>query len=148
MLTAIDIQRFVAEATGIAPHNIASDTDLFADLGIDGDDFHELMAEFEKRYTVDMSSYCWYFHHGEEGGPSLGGWLFPPPQRSVTRMAITPALLLASAKSKQWLLSYPAHRRPTVRKDILFNKVFFAGLAVLAVMIAVMIAVLARISGP
>ena len=134
ILTAIDIQRFVAEATGIAPHNIADDADLFADLGIDGDDFHELMAEFEKRYTVDMSSYCWYFHHGEEGGPSLGGWLFPPPQRSVTRIAITPALLLASANSKRWLLPYPAHRPPLVRNDLRFNKILFTSLAVLAVL--------------
>lgn len=129
MASLPDIYNFVSEISGVKLERLTPTSDLFADLGIDGDDFFELEAEFEKRFSVDMSAYRWYFHHGEEGGPSIGRLVFRPPYRRVRRIPITPELLLASANSHRWPLVYPTHDLSSRRLDLLFDQAFFGAIA-------------------
>lgn len=41
--------------------------DVLDSSGLDGDDAFEFMDSFSTRYSIDMSDYRRYFHHGEEG---------------------------------------------------------------------------------
>jgi len=77
------------------------DSDLY-ELGVDGDDFVELMDAFEQDFAVNLEAYRWYFHHAEEG--AVGGFLFKPPNARVKRIPITPNTLLKPQKIKVGLL--------------------------------------------
>jgi hypothetical protein len=137
MVILSDIYDLVSEISGVRPDRLKPGTDLFADLGMEGDDFFELETKFADRFSVDMSQYCWYFHHGEEG-VSIGGLIFPPPYRRVKRIPITPELLLASANAHRWLLAYPEHKLPSRRFDLLFNQLILGATIVAGVIYLVM----------
>ena len=119
MTSLDDIYDFLSEEVGVIKAEIRSDTDLHAELRVDGDDFFELAETFQERFSVEMSSYRWYFHHGEEGW-SLGGLFFRAPQDRVARIPVTPQLLLESANSGRWMLEYPEHTIPPERYDLFF----------------------------
>lgn len=68
------------------------DTDVFGQLGIEGDDAFEFIEAFANRFSVDMSGYRWYFHHAEEG-MNTGSLFFRSPDQWVERIAITPTIL-------------------------------------------------------
>ncbi len=87
------------------------------DLGVDGDDFFELEDAFKQRFNVDMSGYCWYFHHRDEGFLFAPERLFFRPP--YNRIAVTPRMLLGVANAGRWSLDYPAHDGPPRRFDIL-----------------------------
>ncbi|MES9964047.1 MAG: DUF1493 family protein, partial [Candidatus Sedimenticola sp. 20ELBAFRAG] len=95
------ICEFITKSEGISTAKVQMDSDMSDELGIDGDDFSELMEKFEKEFGVNMEKYRWYFHHGEEGW-SLGGLFFKPPYARVQRIAVTPMLLLQAAEAKEW----------------------------------------------
>jgi hypothetical protein len=140
MTTLDDIYNFLSEEVGIAGEQIRPDTDLYADLRVDGDDFFGLAETFESRFSVDMSSYRWYFHHGEEGW-SPGGLFFKAPQDRVERIPVTPRLLLESANSGRWLLEYPEHHIPPKRYDLTLNAVIvIVGMLALAAYVIIKIA--------
>jgi acyl carrier protein len=130
MASITDIYNFIAERSSVNAEALAPDMDLCRDLGIEGDDFFELEAEFEKRFSVDMSTYRWYFHHGEEGWFSIGALFFKSPYLRVQRIPITPALLLQSANAHTWQLSYPEHQLPPRRLDLLFNQLCLSSIMV------------------
>jgi hypothetical protein len=118
MLTEQEIYRLICEQSGVGIGRLAPGVDLLKELGIDGDDFSELMERYAQQFSVDMSMYRWYFHHGEEGGPSLGRFLFGTPDRRVERIPVTPALLMLGAERRQWPVSYPVHKQTPIRWDI------------------------------
>lgn len=75
MPTTADVIAFLKDLAGtdkVFPH-----TDIFRDLGMVGDDFHEMIETYAARYAVDMTNYRWYFHTDEEGW-SFGGVFFKP----------------------------------------------------------------------
>ena len=122
MLTTNDIVEFVRKNTG--SESITSETDIFSD-GTVGDDFHDLVENFAKTYSVDMTNYLWYFHSDEEGSwNSIGGLFFDPPNKRVERIPVTPALLTEFANKRKWELKYPKHTIPEKRYDILINRIF------------------------
>jgi hypothetical protein len=135
--TIKDIYQFLEKEVGVKSKYLAPNTDLFLDLHIEGDDFFELEESFEKQFNVDMSSYRWYFHHGEEGW-NPGGLFFKAPQDCVTRIPVTPNLLLDSANNNQWMLDYPEHTIPHKRYDLTLNIVFtiFNVLIILVIIVA------------
>ncbi len=104
------------------------ETDLWKDLGIEGDDFFELEEAFAHEFKVDMSNYLWYFHHGEEGLGSFGAFFFAPPYALVERIPVTPALLLKAARTKKWPVQYPAHEISSHRYDMVVNRAIGIGL--------------------
>lgn len=85
MPTTGDIIEFLKPIAGT--DKIDADTDIFKELGMVGDDFHEIIEKFTATYGVDMTPYRWYFHAEEEGaGWSIGGLFFKPPYRRVKRI--------------------------------------------------------------
>ncbi len=118
----------------IGRDDIVEDSDIVLDLKCYGDDFHELMEAYAALFNVDMRQYLWYFHTEEEGTNGLGGFFFKPPNERVTRIAVTPKMLLNFAEAGRWHIEYPEHHLPKRRYDFLFNKIiliFFLAFAIL-----------------
>ncbi len=123
MVTLPEIYALISEVSGAKISGLRPDTDLVEDIGIEGDDFFELMEKFEKRFNADISAYRWYFHHGEEGFLSVGALLFKPPYRRVKRIPVTPEILLACANTHSWIVQYPQRELPKYRFDMLFDQI-------------------------
>ena len=115
-----DINSFLRKELGawIGKRSLGEDTDLFGELGVDGDDCGEFLQAFAQRFDVDMAGFLWFFHHGEEGYSPFS-WIFPPPDRRVGRIPVTPGLLLASANAGKWAVDYPAYSLPKRRYDMI-----------------------------
>ncbi|WP_304200682.1 DUF1493 family protein [Flavobacterium alvei] len=122
-ITEEEIIQFLKEET--YEEVITSETDIFNECGISGDDSHELIEKYQIKYNVDMSNYLWYFHCDEEGSTFITGMFFKPPYKRVTRIPITPKMLTDFANSKIWKIDYPEHKLPKYRYDIIFNQVLF-----------------------
>lgn len=97
------------------------DADVFGQLGIEGDDAFEFIEAFANHFSVDMSGYCWYFHHAEEG-MNIGSLFFRSPDQRVERIAITPTILAEAIRTKRWPLQYPVHQLPKQRWDVRLNQ--------------------------
>jgi len=115
-----DIIKFIKEQTAV--NDVNPNDDLLTDLGCSGDDHHEFMAEYAKRYKVDMNYYLWYFHADEEG-QNIGGTFFKSPYVRVNHIPVTPRILLEFANKGKWAMNYPEHELPKRRYDILINQV-------------------------
>ena len=131
MPTTNEIIEFVKKNTGLK--NITSDTDIF-DVGVTGDDFHELIEDFAKTYSVDMKNYLWYFHADEEGH-NTGGLFFNPPYKRVERIPVTPSLLTEFANNGKWNINYPKHQIPKKRYDLLINSILLIAFVVFTIMV-------------
>lgn len=124
------IRKYCGEAT-----QLHKDLELFKDLGIAGDDFHEFMEEYAQAFNVDMSGYLWYFHADEEGVGFLGGIFCPPPYKRVGHIPVTPAVLKRCAESGVWDIEYPEHVLPRQRYDVVINKIIVLGLLIVLIVL-------------
>jgi Protein of unknown function (DUF1493) len=130
MYSLEEIFLFLEKQTGCDLSEINPETDIHTDLGVSGDDFDEMMFEYSKKFDVDLKNYLWYFHSDEEGGwNSIGGSFFKPPYKRVTRIPVTPLLLLQFANLGKWDIKYPEHQLPKRRYDMIIN-----GILVLSVL--------------
>lgn len=102
---------------------VSDDDDLFAVQDIEGDDAGDFMEAFFARFGVDATNYLWYFHHGEEG-QNFGAIFHKPIHQRFGRIPITVAVLTEAARTRRWPISYPVHRVPRHRWDILVNQIF------------------------
>lgn len=59
--------RFVAEWTACPAEELKSETTLFGDLGVDGDDARDLLRAFSRRFAVDLTAFVVGRHFGPEG---------------------------------------------------------------------------------
>ncbi|MCC9166897.1 DUF1493 family protein [Pontibacter harenae] len=129
-----DMIEFVIDYTSVK--EVKADTDIYDDLHLVGDDFHDFIHVYAQKYEVDMSEYLWYFH-GDEEGISLGGMFFEPPYARVKRIPVTPELLAVFAANTKWKIDYPAHHIPERRYHLLINLiisgVLLLGLGVLLI---------------
>jgi hypothetical protein len=121
MKSITEILEFVKDEVGTG--KVAEDSDIENDLGCYGDDFDEFIEKYSKRFNVDMTTYLWYFHTGEEGFGSIGGLFFKPPNSRVQRIGITPKMLLEFAEKGKWNIKYPEHKIPQKRYDLLINQI-------------------------
>jgi hypothetical protein len=120
MVELSEIINFVEKHTGA--DNVSENSDLTKDIGVDGDDFDELINEFAKKYNVDISSCLWYFHCSEEGSwNSIGRAFFKSPNNRVIHIPVTPLMLFGFTKVGKWNLEYPEHKLPKKRYDIIIN---------------------------
>lgn len=126
-----EIRNFLEDYSGVYPDN--EDTDIFKDMGVVGDDFHEMIEKFAKQYQVDMTDYLWYFHTDEEG-QSIGGVFYKAPYQKVHRIPVTPKMLAYFIETKKWKIDYPKYDTPKSRPDLLINKIvvfsFFIGVLI------------------
>lgn len=123
---------------GVAGKNkIFPDTDIYKNVGLAGDDFHDMIEKFAAMYAVDMTDYRWYFHADEEGLGCIGGLFFKPPYKRVKRIPVTPAMLTDFANKGKWDIRYPDHKIPMSRYDIFINQVLWWVLAILLVIILI-----------
>ena len=120
--TTTDIIKFLKNLSGT--DKIESDSDIFHDIGMRGDDFHEMIEKFSKQISVDMKDYLWYFHCDEEG-QSFGRIFFKPLYLRVKRIPVTPSMLTEFANNGKWGIIYPEHKLPKRRYDILLNQILF-----------------------
>ena len=58
---------------------ITDESDIYNDLDMVGDDFHEMIEKYAKIFGVNMTNYLWYFHAEEEGVAFFGEIFFKPP---------------------------------------------------------------------
>lgn len=122
MAEVSEIIEFLKDRTGAG--NVSENTDIANDLGVDGDDYDELIREFSKKYNVDVSSCLWYFHWSEEGSwNSIGGTIFQSPDKRVEHIAVTPIMLSEFTKAGKWNIEYPDHKLPKWRYDIIINQI-------------------------
>lgn len=101
--------------------DIDPNTNICDDIGVAGDDFDEMLEAYSKLFSVDMDDYLWYFHSEEEGWNSIGGSFFPPPNKQVKRIPITPSMLTEFANSGKWDVKYPEHNVSKRRYDLYIN---------------------------
>jgi hypothetical protein len=106
--------------------NLNSDSDIFSQVGIDGDDCDEFLQKFSEKYGVDMSDFLWYFHYQDEASITfnLGSRFFKTPNQRVQEIPITPKMLAEFATTKKWKINYPEHKLAAYRYDMIFNWVF------------------------
>jgi hypothetical protein len=123
MVQTDDIMKFIQEHSSALPSS--PDTDLFEDMRIVGDDFHELIERYAEKYQVDLSGYLWYFHADEEG-INYGGIFFKPPYARVERIPVTSRMLTRFAEKRKWELNYPEHTIPKRRFDLMINQIITA----------------------
>jgi hypothetical protein len=133
-----EIIDFLVDLSGT--RNIDPDSDIFKDIGITGDDFHEMIEKFGKKFSVNMNSYLGYFHADEEG-LNIGGLFFAPPHKRVTRIPITPKILTEFAKIGKWGINYPNHKLPRKRIDLIINNILF-GIVIITILISIIIKVI------
>ena len=112
---------------------LADDEDLFATLGIEGDDASGFMDAFVARFEIDAAAYRWYFHHADEGW-NFGGLFYKPIHARFGRIPITVATLTEAVRAGCWPIAYPDHVVPKRRWDIVINQLF--GVAVLIGLVA------------
>ena len=118
MQTVQEIIEFLE--TQVGRDQIQTDTDIFLDLGVVGDDFHDMIELYAKQYNVDMTKYLWYFHTDEEG-QNFGGSFSRPPNERVKRIPVTPNMLTEFANKGVWEIDYPEHTLPKRRYDLIIN---------------------------
>lgn len=102
--------------------------DLFEKLQLDGDDCTEFFKAFSDRFGVDMSTFLWYFHHGEEGH-NFGALFFKAPDQRVEPIPVTIDLLSAAISAGRWSVAYPPHTLPSRRWDMVINGCMGAAIA-------------------
>jgi hypothetical protein len=117
MSKLIEIIDFVKDIAGIDILN--TESDIF-NLGVVGDDFHEMIKKYAETFEVDMIEYLWYFHADEEG-QNFGALFFKPPYSRVDRILVAPRLLSEFAETKKWSIDYPEYKLPNKRIDIKIN---------------------------
>ena len=99
------VARFLGKKIGRSPDSFTPETDLLYDLGIDGDDYEEIIIEFTQQHSIISKEYKWQFHHGPEGCNPI--WLlFPPEILKRTRIPIRIKDFLEAKKRKTWEFLY------------------------------------------
>ncbi|SFH90536.1 DUF1493 family protein [Albimonas pacifica] len=126
--TLEDIVAFVREETAARREILATTT--LAELGVEGDDHHDLMQSCAERFGVNLDGYRYYFHHGEEGW-NPGALFVRPPQARVPQIEIDMDLLRRSAEAGRWRVDYPPHDLPARRWDVTINRALGLGFALL-----------------
>ena len=119
-LDIAEILNFVAIESGTKIEKVHPNTNISDELGIVGDDFHELIEAYSNKYHVNMDEYLWYFH-SEDEGVNIWSFIFKPPWAKVKRIPVTPQVLLNFATKGKWQFVYPDHKVPTNRNDITYS---------------------------
>jgi acyl carrier protein len=70
----LDVIEFLSNTLSIPQHRFTDEASLFHDLGVDGDDAVELLAEFSKKFGVSLDGFDFVEYFGVEGSPTILGF--------------------------------------------------------------------------
>lgn len=135
MVNVNEIIEFLRDKSGVK--EILPESDLNHEIGIYGDDWHEMIEEYSQKFNVKIDSYLWYFHTKEEGTASIGAAFFRPPNERVKRIPITPSILTDFANKGIWEIDYPEHQLPKRRYDLITNTVIVLSLLTILIITAI-----------
>jgi len=104
-----EVIAFVAEFTGVKIEKISPESLINDELGVDGDDGSELLEEFTKRFSVDISTINEVYFGSEGISPltvlllpfNLVGWLLGYRPKGFTPLPVKQ--LIKSAEAGQWV---------------------------------------------
>ncbi len=102
-----EIKKIIVKLHSVQPAKISSDTDLFKDLGIDGDDAVEIFEVISETFEVDFTGIEWEYYFGPEAGfnplelLSLSWWKWHRNRIPVTIHDLAKAVI-----EKRWILRY------------------------------------------
>ncbi len=97
------IIRIISEMHGNRPESIDLTTELYRDLGIDGDDAVELFEMLSEEFKIDFSTIQWGRHFGPEG---FNPFTMLTPSFWRKEIPITLQDLINSAIIGEWTKSY------------------------------------------
>lgn len=103
------VRAFVAEQLGVSSGRLSSETTLFGDLGVDGDDAVDLMSAFGERFGVDLSEFDRQAYFGSEGWSPVALYLGlaglmrgGSPEARAGLKPVSIGCLVKSARIGQW----------------------------------------------
>jgi acyl carrier protein len=105
-----DLERCVAAAIADEVRcplsQLSPQTDLFQDLGVDGDDAHDLLLRLSQEFEINLENLQFDRHFGPEG-TNLFAVLLPSFWRwRRERLPVTIADLVEAARTHNWPIRY------------------------------------------
>lgn len=95
----VQVFTFVSRQTSFPMSKITLNTDIFLEVGLDGDDAYEFMDTFGHEFGVDLSNFDFDLYFGPEGFRLL--WLFRQKFRKE-KIAIRVSDLVTAVSAKKW----------------------------------------------
>jgi hypothetical protein len=93
---ATRVRQLVAAERGMVLEDIAIDSRLLEDLGMEGDDAVKFFRRFAREFGVDLAGMRWRRHFSAEG---FFSWWIPD-------IPVTVRDLVNAASAKRWLMDY------------------------------------------
>ena len=98
----------VATQTGHRRAELSLQTNVFRDLGVDGDDAEDLLIGFSKEFDVDLKRLQFSRHFGPEAPFNPIALLMPRWWRwQRERIPVRMQDLVDAAASREWTIRYP-----------------------------------------
>jgi len=105
-----EVFAMVSEFTRVRPQELTSETTLFYDLGIDGDDAVEFFEEFGRAFGVDLTHFNIENHFGPEASDPFSsvitwfqGWWKGDHHSAVGVVPISLQELVLAARAGRWV---------------------------------------------
>ena len=97
----------IARQTGYPQSQLSPRTDLFRDLGVDGEDVRDLLLRLGKEFGINLQDVRFDRHFGPEAGFNPLAMFLPGWWRwRRERMPVTIADLVEAARTQTWPIQY------------------------------------------
>jgi acyl carrier protein len=113
------VLQMIADQTSCRLSQLRPETDLFQDLGVDGDDALELLIRLRDEFAINMDDVQFKRHFSSEPhlfNPWLSlslllprRWRWPPWRQE--RIPVVVADLIEAARTQNWPIGYDEERR-------------------------------------
>lgn len=70
-----DIKKFLSKNLSIPAHRISDEMSLHHDLGVDGEDAEEFLAEFSREFDVNLKEFNFVEYFGGDSSPTPWGFV-------------------------------------------------------------------------
>lgn len=98
MDTNENVLAFISEELRVKTDELLSDTSLFHDLGVDGDDAADFLFAYSKKFGVNCDNFKFDDHFGNEASLSIGSLLSKGLNKS-SKKRLTVGKLIKAAES-------------------------------------------------
>lgn len=99
------VTAFIAHRLHVRLETLLPDTRLREDLGVDGDDAIELLADFAATFGVAMTDFCFARYFGPEASfnPVYYAYILLAKKRQAETFPITISALVIAVAAQRWL---------------------------------------------